>query len=182
MFLYLLRVFCGGTLRCLVCPDYCKQMVLLTAKRNSQESQPLEATVAGTVAAVLRVRTLCHNSFVSHDTSVLRLIPYLGDMNTSPARRFCCGVGSLDNDSDEDPEVEMSAISTPRGTRVTHHAFPSKRRKMNPAGEEAAKLFPNVVSTGPETTADDQAPGEVNPTEEKKRNQARVSCFSKVVE
>ena len=94
-------------------------------------------------------------------------------MNISPSRRFRCGVGSLDNDSDEDPEIEVSANSTSCGISITHHAFPSKRRKMNPASERVAKSSPNVVSnTVPEATADDdQTPGEANPFEEKKRNQ-----------
>jgi hypothetical protein len=90
-------------------------------------------------------------------------------------------VGSLDNDSDEDPEIEVSAVSRSCGISITHHAFPSKRQKMNPADEQVANPSPSAVSNiVPEATADDdQTPGEANPVEEKKRNQVRVSCILK---
>jgi hypothetical protein len=94
-------------------------------------------------------------------------------MNISPTRKFRRGVGSLDNDSDEAPEIEVSAASTSRSTRITHHAYPSKRQKMNPADEQVAKSSPSVVSNiAPEATAgNDQIPGEAK---ESKRNQVRV--------
>jgi hypothetical protein len=94
-------------------------------------------------------------------------------MNISPTRRFRCAIGSLDDDSDEDPEIDMSATSTRCGIRITHHAFPSKRQRMNPADEQVAKSSPNVVSNvEPEATS--ETPGEANPVEEKKRNQVCI--------
>lgn len=98
-------------------------------------------------------------------------------LNISPTKRFRRAVGSLDNDSDEDLEIDVSAISTPCGTSVTHHAFPSKRQKMNPVDEQVATPSPsNIV---PEVTVDDDPkPGETKTTAEKKRNQVRRSgCF-----
>jgi hypothetical protein len=89
-------------------------------------------------------------------------------MNISPTRRFRRAVGTLD-DSDEDPEIDVSATSTPCTIRITHQAFPSKRQKMNP---QVAESSPNVISSmEPEATADDQTPGEANPVKEKKRKQ-----------
>lgn len=105
-------------------------------------------------------------------------------MNFSPTKRFRCGVGSLDNDSDEDPEIDISVTSTSCGTRIAHHAFPSKRQKMNPANEQMAKSSPNLVSNieSEATADDDQTPGEANRVEEKKRNQVRVSSYLEVAE
>ena len=101
-------------------------------------------------------------------------------MNVSPSRRFRRAVGTLDDDS-EDPEIDVSATSTPHGIRITHHAFPSKRQKMNPADEQVVKPSPNVISSmEPEATADDQTHGEVNSVKEKKRKQVRVSCYFEV--
>jgi len=102
-------------------------------------------------------------------------------MNVSPTRRFRRAVGTLDDDSDEDPEIDVSATSTPYGIRIAHHAFPSKRQKMNPANEQVAESFPNVISSmEPEATADGQTPGEAGPVKEKKRKQVRVSCYFEV--
>jgi len=99
-------------------------------------------------------------------------------MNISPTRRFRRAVGTLDDDSDEDPEIDVSATSTSCGIRITHHAFPSKRQKMNPANEQVAKSSPNVISSmEPEATAEGQTPGEANPVKEKQRKQVRVSCY-----
>lgn len=80
-------------------------------------------------------------------------------MNFSPTRRFRRTVGSLDSDSDEDPEIDVSAVSMSCGMSVAHYAFPSKRQKMNPADERVTKSASNIV---PETTgdSDDQKPGE----------------------
>jgi hypothetical protein len=97
-------------------------------------------------------------------------------MNVSPTRRFRRAVGKLD-DSDEDPEIDVSATSTPCGIRITHHAFPSKRQKMNPADEQVTKSSPNVISSMEPEAADDQTPGETNCVKEKKRKQVRVSCY-----
>jgi len=102
---------------------------------------------------------------------------------TSPTKRFRHAVGSLDNDSDGDPEIEASAVSAACGMSVTHFAFPSKRQKTNPADECAAKSSSNVSNIEPKATADnDPTPGEANPVEEKKRNQVRVSCYLEVAE
>jgi hypothetical protein len=60
----------------------------------------------------------------------------------------------LDNDSDEDPEIDVSANLTSRGISITHYTFPSKRQKMNPANSQVAKASPNVVSNI-EATADE---------------------------
>lgn len=93
-------------------------------------------------------------------------------MNVSPTRRFRRAVGMLDNDSDDDPEIDVSATSTSYGVRITHQAFPSKRRKVNPANDQVVKPSPNVVSsTEPEATADNHIPGEVNPVEEKRKQE-----------
>ena len=101
-------------------------------------------------------------------------------MNISPTRRFRCAVGSLDNDSDEDPEIDMSAVSTPCGMSVAHYAFPSKKQKMNPADERVAKSSPSVASNiVPEATADDQKPGDAK-IEAKERNQVRLTLNLKV--
>jgi len=101
-------------------------------------------------------------------------------MNVSPSRRFRRAVGTLDDDS-EDPEIDVSATSTPHGIRITHHAFPSKRQKMNPADEQVVKPSPNVISSmEPEATADDQTPGEADHVKQKKRKQVRVSCYFEV--
>ena len=89
-------------------------------------------------------------------------------MNISPTKRFRRAVGSLDNDSDEDPEIDVSAVSTPCGMSFAHYAFPSKRQKINPANERVAKSSPSVASNiVPEATADDQKPE----AEAKERNQ-----------
>ena len=108
---------------------------------------------------------------------------YQWNMNFSPTRRFRCGVGSLDNDSDEDPEIDISATSTSSDLRITHHVFPSKRQKLNPANEQVAKSSSNVVSNIElEVTADDdQTPGEANPVEEKKRNQVGILFYFEVL-
>jgi hypothetical protein len=96
-------------------------------------------------------------------------------MNISPTRRFHRAVGSLDNDSDEDPEIDVSAVSTPCGMSFAHYAFPSKRQKINPADERVAESSPSVASNiVPEATADDQKPGEAK-IEAKERNQVRLT-------
>jgi len=102
-------------------------------------------------------------------------------LNTSPTRRFRGAIGSLDNDSDEDPEIDVSAVSTPCGMNITHYAFPSKRQKMNPADEQVATSSPTVVSNiVPEATSGgDPKPGEAKPTEEKDRSQVRLSWILK---
>ena len=90
-------------------------------------------------------------------------------MNISPTRRFRRAVGSLDNDSDEDFEIDASAVSTSCGTSITHYAFPSKRQKMNPADEQ-------IVS---EAVGE---PGEAKPTEKKERSQVRLSWYFDMAE
>jgi len=106
---------------------------------------------------------------------------FTGCMNISPTRRFRCAVGSLDNDSGEDPDVDVSATSTARGISITHHAYPSKRQKRNPADEQVAtSVVSNIV---PEAIADgDQTPGKANPVEEKERKQVRILQYFEVVE
>ena len=99
-------------------------------------------------------------------------------MNISPTRRFRRAVGSLDNDSDEDPEIDVSAVSTSCGMSIAHYAFPSKRQKMNPADKRVASVASNIV---PEATADDQKPGEAK-IEAKERNQVRLSRYFEVAE
>ena len=102
-------------------------------------------------------------------------------MNVSPTRRFHRGVGSLDKDSDEDPEIDTSATASPCGIKIAHHAFPTKQQKMNPADEHVPKSSPNVApNKEPEAAAaGDQLPGEAGFIKEKKRNQVRVSGFVK---
>ena len=95
-------------------------------------------------------------------------------MNVSPTRRFRCAVGLLDDEFDEDLEIDMSAVSTPSGTSITHHAFPSKRRKINPVGEQVAKSPPSVVSKIEATADCDQKSGVAKPIEEMERNQVRL--------
>ena len=110
---------------------------------------------------------LCHN---------------LWNMNISPTRRFHCAVGSLDNDSSEVPEVDVSAVSTSYGMSIAHYAFPSKRQKTNPADERIAKSSPSVASNiVPKATADDQKPGEAK-IGVKERNQVRLSRYFEVAE
>jgi hypothetical protein len=94
-------------------------------------------------------------------------------MIISPTKRFRHAVGSLDNDSDENPEIDVSAASRSCGITITHHAFPPKRQKMNLPNEHVANPSPSAVSNiVPEATVDDaQTPGEANPVEEKERNQ-----------
>ena len=113
----------------------------------------------------------------------LSLTHYLWNMNISPTRRFRRAVGSLDSDSDEDPEIDVSAVSTSHAISITHYAFPSKRQ-MNPADEQVAKSSPSAASNIlPEATADDdQTPGEAKPIEEKERNQVRLSWYFEVAE
>jgi hypothetical protein len=115
-------------------------------------------------------------------TKLFETSPFFSsNMNVSPTKRFRRAVGTLDDDSDEDPEIDLSATSTPCGIRITHHTFPSKRQKMKPADEQVAKSSPGVMSNiEPEATADDQTPGEANPVKEKKRKQVRVSCYFEV--
>ena len=91
-------------------------------------------------------------------------------MNISPTRRFRRAVGSLDNDSDDDPEIDVSAVSTSSGMNITHCAFPSKRQKMNPVNEQVAEAD------------DDQKPGDAKITEAKERNQVRFSWYLEVAE
>ncbi len=104
----------------------------------------------------------------------------------SPTKRFRRAVGSLDDsDSNGDPEIEASAVSTPCGMSITHFALPSpsKRQKMNPADEQVAKSSPGVSNMEPEANENgDQTPREANPAQEKKRNQVQVSCYFEVAE
>jgi len=110
---------------------------------------------------------------LSHPPTSLPTHDQRANMNVSPTRRFCRGVGSLDNDSDEDLEIDISATASSCGIRITHHAFPSKRQKMNSADGRGPRSSPNVApNIEPEAAADgNRTPGEASPVEEKKRNQ-----------
>jgi hypothetical protein len=85
-------------------------------------------------------------------------------MNTPKRSRYA--VGSIDTDSEEDTEIDISASLTPKGMSRTHQAFAAKRMKMNHSNVQAEFVPDNMTVIPTEDVA--------VPADEKRKNQA---CF-----
>jgi hypothetical protein len=93
-------------------------------------------------------------------------------MNTPKRSRYA--VGSIDTDSEEDTEIDISASLTPKGMSKTHQAFAAKRMKTNHPHMQAESVPDNMTVIPTEDVAVEHPHLKENPADEKRKNQA---CF-----
>lgn len=90
-------------------------------------------------------------------------------MNSPITKRFrrAQAVGSLDPNSDEELDIEVSATWTSGGVSITHQAFPSPSKRLKT--QHAEDQTSTTTLTG--SDGSDRMCEGSNPQEEKKRNQ-----------
>ena len=92
-------------------------------------------------------------------------------MKTPTTQRFRHAVGSVDTDSEEDNDLDASAILTSEGISIQHQAFPSPAKRLkthHPKGQSTHDV------TAEAAAIIDSPHAKENPGEEKKRNQVRL--------
>jgi len=95
-------------------------------------------------------------------------------MNTPTTKRFRHAVGSVDTDSEEDTEIDISASLTSEGVSIKHQAFPTKRLKTNHSDGQAESA-PHDTTVIPVDATVEHPHLKENPEEEKRKNQVRFS-------
>jgi len=92
-------------------------------------------------------------------------------MNVTPKKRLRQVVGSVDTDSAEDTEIDISASSTPKGVRITRRAFTTKWMRINHTIGQTEPVPLNITASPMEDVSAKMS----NPADEKKRDQVCLS-------
>lgn len=97
-------------------------------------------------------------------------------MNTPRTQRFRHAIASVDTDSEEDAEIDASAVLTSGGMSIERHAFPSPAKRLKTHHSKGQSTH-GVTAITQAAAIVDSPHAKDNPGEEKRKNQVRVSKF-----
>jgi hypothetical protein len=96
-------------------------------------------------------------------------------MNTPTTQRFHHAIVSVDTDSEEDTEIDTSAVLTSGGMNIEHHAFPSPAKRLKTHHSKEQSTHDDVTAIMQAAAIVNSPHAKDNPGEEKRKNQVRVS-------